>query len=364
MSLPKDLHDMTSSTADPSSISHNASFCLPRHPPRAASVMLSLFYTVLFVFSALGNILALCLACQKGKKINSTCVYLVHLAVSDLLFTLALPGKITYYILDFSWPFGEGLCRLTAFIFYVNTYGGIYLMTCVSVDRYLAVVCTQQGPRLRSASRARLVCVAVWALAALQTVPLLSISMSKPVAGKIACMEYISVKEVFWLPPIVLVACVISFCGPVGIMLFCYMKITLKLCGTAQGNPLTSEKGHHRRACALTLTVLVVVVVCFSPYHLNIIQFMVRQMLYLPSCPEQRAFEVSLQLTVSLMNMNCGIDPIIYFFASTHYRKWLLSILKLRAPASSSSSSLGRASSETDNIDQIGGSLPLEENKV
>ena len=302
---------MASSMADPNSIPYNANFCLPHHPPRAASVTLSLFYTALLVFSTLGNILALYLACQKDKKINSTGVYLVHLAVSDLLFALALPGKITYYALDFSWPFGEALCRLTAFIFYVNTYGGIYLMTCVSVDRYLAVVRTQQCPRLRSAGRVRLVCVAVWALAFLQTAPLLLVSMTKPVAGKLSCMEYVSIEGVPWLPFMVLVACAISFCGPVGIILFCYMKITLKLCRTARDNPLTSQKGHPRRACLLTLVVLVTVVVCFSPYHLNVIQFMVREVLRPSSCPEQRAFKLSLQLTVSLMNMNCGIDPII-----------------------------------------------------
>lgn len=355
---------MASSMADPNSIPYNANFCLPHHPPRAASVTLSLFYTALLVFSTLGNILALYLACQKDKKINSTGVYLVHLAVSDLLFALALPGKITYYALDFSWPFGEALCRLTAFIFYVNTYGGIYLMTCVSVDRYLAVVRTQQCPRLRSAGRVRLVCVAVWALAFLQTAPLLLVSMTKPVAGKLSCMEYVSIEGVPWLPFMVLVACAISFCGPVGIILFCYMKITLKLCRTARDNPLTSQKGHPRRACLLTLVVLVTVVVCFSPYHLNVIQFMVREVLRPSSCPEQRAFKLSLQLTVSLMNMNCGIDPIIYFFASARYRKWLLGILKFRASASSSSSSLGKASSETQSVNQTGGSVPFQENQV
>ncbi|XP_005883696.1 PREDICTED: G-protein coupled receptor 183-like [Myotis brandtii] len=352
---------MASSTDTPSSISHNASFCLPHHPPRAASVTLCLFYTVLLVFSTLGNTLALFLACQKDKKINSTGVYLVHLAVSDLLFTLALPGKITYYALDFSWPFGEGLCRLTAFIFYMNTYGGIYLMTCVSVDRYLAVVRTHQRPRLRSANRARLVCVAVWALAGLQTVPLLLITMTRPVAGKVTCMEYASVEKVFRMSLIILGACVVSFWGPLGVMLFCYVKITVKLCRTARDNPLTSEKGHHRRACLLTLVVLVAVVLCFSPYHLNIVQFMVRQMLYLPSCPEQSAFKVSLQLTVSLMNMNCAIDPLIYFFASTRYREWLLGMLKLRAAAPSSSPM--RTSSETQSTTRLE-APPLEENEV
>lgn len=326
-------------------------------------MILCLFYTVLLVFRTLGNILGLCLACQKGKKINSISVYLVHLAVSDLLFMLALPGKITYYALDFSWPFGEGLCRLTAFVFYLNTYGGVYLMTCVSVDGYLAVVHTHQCPQLHSSSQAKLICVAIWALAVLQTVPLLLISMTKPVAGRITCMEYVSVEKVFRLSLIILVACVISICGSVGIMLFCYVKITVKLCRTSQDNPVTSDKGHYRRACLLTLVVLVAVIVCFSPYYLNIIQFMVRQTCYLPSCPEQMAFKVSLQLTVSLMNMNCGIDPIIYFFASTHYRKWLLSILKQRA-AASSSSSLGRSSSEIQTTNQTGGSMPLEENKV
>ncbi|XP_016059293.1 PREDICTED: G-protein coupled receptor 183-like [Miniopterus natalensis] len=353
---------MAASTADPSSISHNASLCPPHHLPQAASVTLCVFYTVLLVFSALGNILALYLACQKGKKINSTGVYLVHLAVSDLLFTLALPGKITYYALDFSWPFGEGLCRLTAFIFYLNTYGGIYLMTCLSVDRYLAVVRTHQCPRLRSASRAKLVCGVVWALAVLQMVPLLFVIMTKPVEGRVTCMEYVSVEKVFRLSLIILVTCVLNFCGPVGIMLFCYVKITVKLCRTARDNPLTSKKGHHRRACLLTLVVLVAVVVCFSPYHLNIIQFMVREVLYLPSCPEQRAFKVSLQLTVSLMNMNCGIDPIIYFFASTRYRKWLLGILKPRKSAASSCPLRG-TSSETQSATRLE-ALSLGENRV
>ncbi|XP_039108456.1 G-protein coupled receptor 183-like [Hyaena hyaena] len=237
---------MTSSMTNPSSAPYNASSCLPHFPPRAVSAALSRFYTALLVFSALGNILALCLACQKVKTINSTGVYLVRLAVSDLLITLALPGRVAYYALHFSWPFGEGLCRLTAFILYVNTYGGVYLMTCVSVDRYVAVVRAHQRPQLRSAGRARLVCVALWALALLQT----------------------------------------------------------------------------------------------------------------------RAFRLSLQLTMPLMNMNLGTDPIIYFLASTRCRKWLLGLLKLRVSASSSSSPQGKASSETRSINQTGGSVPLAEDEV
>ena len=62
-------------------------------------------------------------------------------------------------------------------------------MTFVSMDRYLAVVHTHRCPQLRDAGRARLVGVAVWALALLQMPPLLFIPVTKPVAGKPACTE-------------------------------------------------------------------------------------------------------------------------------------------------------------------------------
>ncbi|XP_006832123.1 PREDICTED: G-protein coupled receptor 183-like [Chrysochloris asiatica] len=221
----RDLSEMASNKTNSTTLCHS------HLPPKAATMTLSLFYTALFILSTLGNILALCLACQKSpKKINSTGIYLVHLAVSDLLFALALPGKITYYALESSWPFGDWFCRLTAFIFYLNTYGSVYLMTCLSVDRYLAVVCIHQCPQLRKTSQARLVCVGVWALALLQT----------------------------------------------------------------------------------------------------------------------DAFKLSLQVTVSLMNMSCCIDPVIYFFASKDDRKWLFSILKLRVSASSSSSTSSETRHQSD----------------
>lgn len=113
----------------------------------------------------------------------------------------------------------------------------------------------------------------------------------------------------------------------------------------------------------LTLALLVAVAVVVGPYHLDVIQFMLRGTPCPPSRPARRAFRLSLQLTRPLMNVNCGSDPIIYYFASTRYRKWLLGILKLRGSASSSSSQ-GRASSETPSVSQTGALAPLEENEV
>ncbi|XP_004858700.3 G-protein coupled receptor 183 [Heterocephalus glaber] len=337
---------------DPSMAPASGNSCLPYFPPRGASVGLSLFYSALLVSSSLGNILALCLARHKGEKTTSTGVYLTHLAVSDLLFAAVLPGKIAYYARDFRWPLGDALCRLTAFVTYLNTYGGVYLMGCVSADRYLAVVRAPRCARLRSPSLARRACAVAWVLALLQTAPLLLLPLGGRLVGRTTCMELGRAAPVLRRPGLVLAACALGFCVPVGLMFFCYARIAQRLRAAARRSPPGSQGHYPRRAWRLALAVLVVVVGCFSPYHLLVIQFMARALLRPPSCAEQQAFAGALQVTMTLMNLNCAIDPVIYFFASTRYRKWLLGFWKLRA-----SSPPGKASSETASVNQTRGSV-------
>lgn len=91
---------------------------------RAAMVLFPIIYSVVFIISAFGNSLVLYVICQRKQKFNSTSIYLVNLALSDSLFTLALPGRIIYYVRHFDWPFGDFLCRLTTLLFFANTYAG------------------------------------------------------------------------------------------------------------------------------------------------------------------------------------------------------------------------------------------------
>lgn len=335
--------------------SSNQSSCNVHNHLFSTKVTFSLFYIILLVFGACGNVLALCITFQRRKKkLNSTDLYLVNLALSDALFTLALPGRIAYYILESDWPFGDWFCRITAFIFYMNTYVSIYFMTCVSVDRYVAVVRTRHPGRIRKMSRARGICVLIWSLVFLQTAPLLLRPMTRRMGDKLTCMEYFNFEEIPNLPYLLLVACVLGFFLPVGIILVCYVRINLKLCQTAKENPLTVKNGHHHRAFTVILVVLLAVLLCFSPYHLNIVQFMVRKILYQPSCPEQQAFKMSLQVTVAFMNLNCCIDPIIYFFAFRGYKRRLLRIFRNSGSLATSSTAKTTPSESNSNSQQPG----------
>lgn len=109
---------------DSAAVASNQSSCDVFVYQSAATVLFPIFYSVVFTISACGNTLVLHVICQRKQKFNSTSIYLVNLALSDTLFTLALPGRITYYIRHFDWPFGDLLCKVTTLLFFTNTYAG------------------------------------------------------------------------------------------------------------------------------------------------------------------------------------------------------------------------------------------------
>lgn len=304
-----------------------------------ALVIFPIFYSLVFLVSACGNSLVLYITClKKGQKFNSTSIYLVNLALSDALFTLSLPGRVIYYIRQFDWPFGDPLCRMTAVLFFTNTYTGIAFMTCISLDRYLAMVHPHRLQHLRGVRAVRGVCCMIWILTFLQTSPLLLRPMLQEHQGRRTCMEYFTFDSSNSIPYLLLLACLISFCLPLMTILGCYTQIQLKLRANARQNSLTGRSGRSSRANTIILLILLTFILCFSPYHLNIMRFMVRKIMGQPMCPELKTFKVSLQVTVSLMNLNCCLDPVIYFFAIKTYKRRVLSLFKGYLSASGPSS--------------------------
>ncbi|KAK2904938.1 hypothetical protein Q8A67_006737 [Cirrhinus molitorella] len=260
----------------------------------SARIIFPIFYCLIFVISMAGNSLVLCITCQKKQKMNSTTIYLINLAISDTLFTLALPGRITYYIRGFDWPFGDFLCRLTAMIFFCNTYASIAFMTCISVDRYLAMLHRQRCQRLRKIKVVRGVCVLVWVVVLLETSPLLFKSIVEDRISHRTCMEFSN----FDTPEMaykLLIACIFGFCFPLVLILSSYSQVSCKLYKTAKENPVTSKSGSNSRAKNMILLILLSFVLCFSPYHVNIMQFSVKRLNNVPTCEELKNLKMTLQ---------------------------------------------------------------------
>ncbi|KAM7380265.1 hypothetical protein PAMP_003577 [Pampus punctatissimus] len=319
-----------------------------------AKVLMPILYCIVFLVGLSGNCLALHVIRPNLKKINSTTLYSLNLVVSDILFALSLPVRIVYYAMGFHWPLGEVTCKISGLIFYINTYAGVNFMTCLSVDRFIAVVLPLRFSRFRKVSNVRHICVGVWLLVLAQTLPLLSMPMTnEELDGSITCMEYPNFEKIDHIATILIGAVFLGYVIPVITILVCYSVLCSKLHTTARTNHLTEKSGRHRKAIGVICCVSLVFVICYSPYHIDILQYMIRKLTSSPDCVDLTAFQVSLHITVCLMNLNSCLDPFIYFFACKGYKRKLMKLLKLQV--SMSFSSAVRTSHEGSSKDVIDG---------
>ncbi|EPY79387.1 hypothetical protein CB1_000931027 [Camelus ferus] len=90
------------------------------------------------VNNLLGNSLVMLVILYSRVGRSVTDVYLLNLAMADLLFALTLP--IWAASKAKGWIFGTPLCKVVSLLKEVNFYSGILLLACISMDRYLAIV--------------------------------------------------------------------------------------------------------------------------------------------------------------------------------------------------------------------------------
>ncbi|KAI5089950.1 G-protein coupled receptor 183-B [Silurus meridionalis] len=304
-----------------------------------ARVLMPLAYSIICPLGLVGNALALHVIYTKLTKLNPSMLYSANLAVSDLLFCLSLPLRAIYYGLSFHWPMGEALCKAITLLFYVNCYAGVNFMTCLAVDRFVAVALRKRFVWPRKMRNVKVICLLMWVLVLAQTLPLLNVPMTHlDPAGTITCMEYPNFENsVEGLPYILIGAVVLGYGIPLGTILICYSAISQRLWLAAKSNRLTERSGRTHKARSVISGVVLVFVVCFTPYHVNLLQYMIRKLLYEPDCTELHSFQISLHVTVCLMNFNSCLDPFVYFFACSGYKKKVLRLLKRQVSPSISS---------------------------
>lgn len=158
---PLGYHLNSSVPSDGSNCTKNDGFKYPLY---------STVFSLVFVVGLITNMAAMYIFTCSLKLRNETTTYMINLVVSDLLFVFTLPLRV-FYFLNQDWPFGGVLCKLSVSLFYTNMYGSILFLTCISADRFLAIVHPLRSRALRTKRNAKIVCVAVWVLVLAGSLP-------------------------------------------------------------------------------------------------------------------------------------------------------------------------------------------------
>lgn len=128
------------------------------------------FYTLIIVLGTTGNAVVIWISGFRLKP-TVTNVWLINLAVADLIFSLS---RITSWIkkLFYSyWPFGVFLCKFSGFFKYTNMFCSVFLLAIISLDRALCILLPVHAKRRRTLFAARIISLGVWIAAVLFSAP-------------------------------------------------------------------------------------------------------------------------------------------------------------------------------------------------
>ncbi|XP_034400791.1 C3a anaphylatoxin chemotactic receptor-like [Cyclopterus lumpus] len=127
-------------------------------------------YSLTVVIGITGNSLVIWVAGFKLKP-KVTNVWLVNLAIADLIFCFTRVFSLAKKLLFDDWPFGVFVCKFNGFFKYANMFCSVFLLAVISLDRALCIWRPVFTKRRRTLWAARAVAVCVWSAAAVFSAP-------------------------------------------------------------------------------------------------------------------------------------------------------------------------------------------------
>ncbi|XP_005459751.1 proteinase-activated receptor 1 [Oreochromis niloticus] len=296
-----------------------------------STILLPCFYTLVCSISVPINICGL-LAFTRGiRPKKPAAIYMLNLALADLLFALMLPFKISYHFEGNDWKFGPSMCRVVTVAFYWNMYCSVLLIACISVDRLLAVVYPIDSLAWRSSHTTVKACITMWVLSFAGSVPLVSSDQTFNVSelNITTCHDVHSTDKNTWLKTYFLTICCIFFFLPLLITVVSYAQIIWSLSRVQHDVPGTSQR--RRRAVVMTLTVLVIFLLCFMPTNCLLLAHYLQLNEGPKKSTEAPDGSYALYLVfLCLGSLNCLLDPLLYYFGSSQCQKQLSNMLKCK----------------------------------
>ncbi|XP_074037786.1 cholecystokinin receptor [Leptinotarsa decemlineata] len=147
-------------------------------------------YTVIFMLAVIGNTLVILTLVQNQRMRTITNLFLLNLAVSDLLLgVLCMPFTLIGALLrDF--VFGEVMCKLLPFLQACSVSVGVWTLVAISVERYYAICHPLRSLRWQTLNHAYRLITAIWIGSLVCMTPIAILSQLQPTKqGNKKCRE-------------------------------------------------------------------------------------------------------------------------------------------------------------------------------
>ncbi|XP_066438001.1 probable G-protein coupled receptor 34 [Eleutherodactylus coqui] len=302
--------------------------------------LLPVVFSLVCGLNLLSNIPALFVFWRNCQKSTSMTIYMRNLAIADLLLALCLPFRIAYQ--NSNGPLL--LCHIIGAFFYLNMYASIMFLSLISMDRYLKIIRPLQQYKIHRVQWSSRATYIVWLINVVCIFPLLLENKeNEPCSQK--CFHF---KKKGTVSAVINLTAVMVFFVLLSLFVYSYAKISVKLhrASLMKNQPQTKRKSN--RAMKMSFVVLLIFIVCFVPYHLVRVPYILAQINIISKLPWKQTLHIANELVLCLSTLNSCLDPVIYFFLSDSFKRVVIATFqgKLKVIMNKQVSNCNRSVSE------------------
>ncbi|XP_051505967.1 melanin-concentrating hormone receptor 2-like [Myxocyprinus asiaticus] len=264
-------------------------------------------YGILCSVGVLANSLVIYSVASSKKKMVSD-IYMLNLAIADLLFLLVMPFNIHQLVRDRQWVFGHFMCKAVVVVDVSNQFTTVGIVTVLCIDRYSAIV--HPTSEKRTIQWTIIINIMVWVGSFLLSIPVMIYTKVVSKKHLNMCMLYLDgPKDMYWYT---LYQSTLGFIVPL-IIISTFYTLTLYHVFRSIRRVKRKQSLWAKRATKTVLMVIALFLVCWSPYHvIQVINLSIQQ--------PTNAFVYAYNISICLSYSHSCINPLMLLIFAQNYR--------------------------------------------
>ncbi|XP_070790696.1 urotensin-2 receptor-like [Pituophis catenifer annectens] len=278
-----------------------------------ATCTIGTILSLMCIIGVTGNVYTLVVMCHYMRSSASMYIYIINLALADLLYLLTIPFIVgTYFIQE--WYFGDTGCRILFSLDFLTMHASIFTLMVMSTERYFAVLKPLDTVK-RSKSYRKAIALIIWVASLLLTLPMLIMiqlvhgekNICLPTWSKLSYKIYITI-----------LFCT-SIVGPGVVIGYLYVRLARTYWVSQTTSLKETKRLPNQKVLYLIFTIVLVFWACFLPFW--IWQLLFQYYEPLPMSP--KATRNVNYLTTCLTYSNSCINPFLYTLLTKNYKEYL-----------------------------------------
>ncbi|KAK6299369.1 hypothetical protein J4Q44_G00308790 [Coregonus suidteri] len=281
-------------------------------------------YGILCTIGVIANGLVIYAVATCKKKMVSD-IYVLNLAIADMLFLLVMPFNIHQLVRDRQWVFGNFMCKAVVVVDVSNQFTTVGIVTVLCIDRYIAIV--HPTSEKRTIQWTIVINILVWVGSVLLTVPVMIYAVVVRKSDLQMCMMLLDGPEdMYWYT---LYQSILGFILPL-IIISTFYSLTLFHVFRSIRRVKRKQSVWAKRATKTVVMVIALFLVCWSPYH-------VIQVINLSNNRPTNTFVYVYNISICLSYSHSCINPLMLLIFAQNYRERLCHRKELRSSQQNSS---------------------------